>query len=145
MSVEKLTQRTLLLLAFMSASACLSAQTLTAELAERAGMQPSQVTALLSACDASQTSMKFCAWRDQLAAERALQSAIDDKRATSSPQCAAVLDHKIAAWRKRRDATCRQTAKQEWGAGPMLSAATAMCATDRTKQMTQIVSAQACP
>lgn len=144
MSVENLTKRTLLLLAFMSVSASLFAQTLTAELAERAGMQPSQVTALLSACDASQTSMKFCAWRDQLAAERALQHAIDDKRAVS-PKCAAVLDQKIAAWRKRRDATCKQTAEQEWGAGSMLSAATAMCATNRTKQMTQIVSAQACP
>lgn len=144
MSVEKVTKRTLLLLAFMTASTALSAQTLTGELAERAGMQPSQVTALLSACDASQTSMKFCAWRDQLAAERALQRAIDDKRA-SSPQCAAVLDQKISAWRKRRDAACRETAKQEWGAGSMLSAATSMCATNRTKQMTQIVSSQACP
>ncbi|HEX7683501.1 MAG TPA: lysozyme inhibitor LprI family protein [Trinickia sp.] len=146
MSADKRTKRTLLLLACLSASASASlhAQTLTAELAERAGMRPSQVTALLATCDASQTSMKFCAWRDQLAAERTLQRAIDEKRAVA-PQCAAALEQKVDAWRKRRDAICRESAESEWSNGSMLSAAIAMCATDRTKQMTRIISAQACP
>ncbi len=144
MSADKRTKRTLLLLAWLSASASLHAQTLTAELAERAGMRPSEVTALLATCDASQTSMKFCAWRDQLAAERTLQRAIDEKRATS-PECAAALEQKIDAWRKRRDSVCRESAESEWRNGSMLSAAIAMCAADRTKQMTRIVAAQACP
>lgn len=144
MSAERPTIRTVLLLALLSVSARLAAQTLTAELAERTGMRPSEVTALLAACDASPTSMRFCAWRDQLAAERTLAHTIDDKR-SSSPKCAAALEQKVAAWRKRRDAMCRESAERLWGAGPMLSAATAMCATDRTKQMTQTVAAQACP
>jgi uncharacterized protein YecT (DUF1311 family) len=147
MSAERPTKRTFLLLALLSvsaAAAAASAQTLTDELAERSGVSPLQVTMLLANCDANQTSMKFCAWRDELAAERTLRHLIEEKRATS-PECGAVLAKKVAAWQKRRDATCRKSAEQQWGGGSMLSAAVAMCATDRTKQMMQTLSSNSCP
>lgn len=144
MSAERLTKRTLLLLAFLSVSAVAAAQTLTNELAERSGMRAGDVTALLANCDANQTSMKFCAWRDQLAAEHTLQRLIEEKR-TASPQCAAALAQKVAAWQKQRDATCRQSAEARWGTSSMLSAAVAMCATDRTKQMAQSLTGNTCP
>ena len=71
MSAEKPTKATFLLLAVLSVSAvAASAQTLTDELANRSGKSPAQVTTLLASCDANQTSMKFCAWRDELATGR---------------------------------------------------------------------------
>ncbi|WP_206951439.1 lysozyme inhibitor LprI family protein [Trinickia acidisoli] len=144
MSAEKLTKRILFLLAFLSVSAVASAQTLTEELAARSGMSPGAITTLLATCDANQTSMKFCAWRDELAAEHALQQLIAEKRATS-PKCGAVLAQKVAAWQKRRDQACRESAQAQWGDGSMLPAEVAMCATDRTRQMTRTLSANSCP
>ncbi|RDU96078.1 lysozyme inhibitor LprI family protein [Trinickia dinghuensis] len=145
MSAERPTKRILLLLAFLSVWAVAArAQTLTAELAEHSGMSPIQVTTLLANCDANQTSMKFCALRDELAAERTLRHLIDERRA-ASPKCGAVLAQKVAAWRKQRDETCQKSAEQQWGDGSMLSAAVAMCATDRTKQMMQTLSSNSCP
>ncbi len=99
---------------------------------------------LLASCDANQTSMKFCAWRDELVAERTLRHLIERKRA-ASPKCGAVLAQTVAAWQRRRDETCKQSAKQQWGDGTMLSAAVAMCATDRTKQMMQTLATNRCP
>ena len=145
MSTEKPTKPILSLLAVLSVcSAAASAQTLTDELASRSGMSPAQVTMLLASCDANQTSMKFCAWRDELAAERTLRRLLERKRA-ASPKCGAALAQTVEAWQKRRDESCRRSAKAQWGDGTMLSAAVAMCATDRTKQMMQNLSSNTCP
>ncbi|TAM52568.1 MAG: DUF1311 domain-containing protein [Paraburkholderia sp.] len=147
MSAERLAKRIVLLLALVSASVAVraaSGSTLTEILAERSGLTSQEVASLLASCDANPTSMRFCAWRDQLIAERRLEQLIDEKR-TASPQCAAALARKLAAWQKRRDQTCKQSAHQQWGSGSMLSAAEAMCQTDRTKQMTQSISASTCP
>ena len=144
MSAERSSKRTLLLLAFLTVAAAASAQTLTDELAKRTGVSPAQVTALLANCDANRNSMKLCAWRDELAAERTLSRLIDEKRATS-PKCGAVLEQKVAAWQRRRDETCRQSAQRQWTDGSMQSAALAMCTTDRTKQMMQTLSSNSCP
>ena len=143
MSAERPTKRTLLLICLLSVSAIASAQTLIEELAQRSGISPTAVTTLLANCDASQTSMKFCAWRDELAAERTLRRLIDEKRA-ASPKCGAVLAHKVAIWQKRRDETCKQSAQRQWDDGSMQSAAVAMCATDRTKQMMQSLASNIC-
>jgi len=147
MSAERLAKRMVLLLALVSASVAVraaSGPTLTEILAQRSGLTPQEVVSLLASCDANPTSMRFCAWRDQLIAERRLQQLIDEKR-TASPKCAAALAQKLAAWQKRRDQTCKQSAQRQWGNGSMLSAAEAMCQTDRTKQMTQSISANTCP
>lgn len=145
MSAEKVTKRTLLLslLACLSVSTATAAQSLTEVLAQRSGLRASEVSSLLASCDANQTSMTFCAWRDQLVAERALLRLIDEKR-TASPSCAATLTQKVAAWQKQRDTSCRESAKKQWGNGSMMSAAVAMCERDRTKQMTQSLSANTC-
>ncbi len=147
MSAERLTKCMVLLLASLSVSAAASSQPpsqpLTEVLAGRSGLSPGEVVSLLASCDANPTSMKFCAWRDQLAAERALQRLIDEKR-TQSPQCAAALEQKLTAWQKLRDKTCRESAAREWGDGSLLSAAVAMCETDRTKEMARSISANAC-
>lgn len=145
MSAEKPTKPIFLLIlfGFLSMSAAASAQTLTDELAQRSGISSAEVLALLANCDANRTSMKFCAWRDELAAERALRRLIDEKRA-ASPKCGAVLAQKVAVWQKHRDETCQQSASQKWTDGSMQSAAIAMCATDRTKQLTQSLTSNTC-
>ena len=145
MSAETSTIRIVLpiLFALLSASAAASAQTLTDELAQRSGVSPAEVSTLLANCDANRTSMKFCAWRDELAAERTLRRLIDEKRA-ASPKCGAVLAQKVASWQKRRDETCRQSAAQQWTDGSMQSAAVALCATDRTKQLMQSLASNTC-
>ena len=96
MSAQTSTVRIVLpiLFALLSASAAASAQTLTDELAQRSGVSPAEVSTLLANCDANRTSMKFCAWRDELAAERTLRRLIDEKRAASP---------KVDSWQKRRD------------------------------------------
>lgn len=147
MSAQRPTKPALLLLAVLSVSAVAAsanAKTLTDELAKRSGMSPAEITMLLASCDANQTSMKFCAWRDELAAEHRLQRLIERKRA-ASPKCGAMLAQTVAAWQKKRDETCRRSAEQQWGGGTMLSAAVAMCATDRTKLMMQNLSSNTCP
>jgi|GEM_PF-1073765 uncharacterized protein YecT (DUF1311 family) len=147
MSAQRLIKRMVLLFALLSASAvalAATAQTLTEILAQRSGLSSNEVASLLASCDANPTSMRFCAWRDQLVAERALQQLIDEKR-TASPKCAAALQQKIAAWQKLRDEACEKSAQRRWGDGAMTSAAIAMCETDRTKQMTRSIAANSCP
>lgn len=148
MSAERLTKRLVLLLALVSASASAvvaapvqtqPSEPLTEVLAQRSGLTATEVVSLLASCDANPTSMRFCAWRDRLVAERKLQRIIDEKR-SASPKCAAALAQKVAAWQKLRDQTCRRSAQDHWGNGSMLSAAVAMCETDRTKQMVQAIS-----
>lgn len=155
MSAERLTKRMVLLLAWVSACASAAAiaapaqtqtqppETLTEVLAQRSGLTSTEVASLLASCDANPTSMRFCAWRDQLVAERKLQQLIDERR-TASPKCAAALAQKVAAWQKLRDQTCTRSAQDHWGNGSMLSAAVAMCETDRTKQMVQSISSNTC-
>lgn len=145
MSAEKPSNRVflLILIGLLSMSAAASAQTLTDELAQRSGMSPAEVLTLLANCDANRTSMKFCAWRDELAAERTLRRLIDEKRA-ASPKCGAALAQKVATWQKRRDETCQQSAVRQWTDGSMQSAAVALCATDRTKQLMQSLASNTC-
>jgi hypothetical protein len=144
MSAETFAKRTLLLLGFLSVAAAVPAQTLIDELAKRTGVSPTQVTALLADCNANRDSIKLCAWRDELAAERTLTRLLDEKRA-AFPKCGAVLAQKVAAWQRRRDETCRQSAQRQWTDGSMQSAALAVCTTDRTKQIMQSLSSDSCP
>ncbi|QVN12462.1 hypothetical protein JYG37_04520 [Burkholderia sp. LAS2] len=70
------------------------------EIAARSGLPASEVNALLSDCDSSQTSMNFCAWRDQIVAERELQRIVD-KQVSEQPRRKAALDAQMASGRKR--------------------------------------------
>ncbi|HLX02343.1 MAG TPA: lysozyme inhibitor LprI family protein [Trinickia sp.] len=113
------------------------------ELATRSGLPASEASALLSNCDADQTSMNFCAWRDQIVAEQELQRIVDQKSA-ASPACGIALEKKVVAWKKSRDISCKTSADQEWHGGSMLPAAIAICATAETKRMTKTIRAKKC-
>jgi uncharacterized protein YecT (DUF1311 family) len=126
----------LLMLASVAAHAD---QTPTDEISARSGLPASEVAALLNDCDASQTSMNFCAWRDQIVAEHELQKVVD-KQIEEHPEHKAALAEKIARWKKARDASCEKSARKEWGDGSMRPAAQAICATAATKRMTRKLS-----
>ncbi|KVN37576.1 hypothetical protein WJ63_33390 [Burkholderia pyrrocinia] len=126
----------LLLLASASAFA---EQTPADEISARSGLPASEVNALLADCDSNQTSMNFCAWRDQLVAERELQQVVD-RQISEHPERKAALEAKVAKWKKTRDASCEKSARKEWGDGSMRPAAQAICATAATKKMAKRLS-----
>lgn len=115
-------------------------QTPADEIAARSGLPASEVNALLADCDSNQTSMNFCAWRDQIVAERELQQVVEQQE-SDHPERKATLDARIAKWKKARDASCEKSARKEWDGGSMLPAARAICATAATKKMTKKLSA----
>ncbi|WP_126285369.1 lysozyme inhibitor LprI family protein [Burkholderia stagnalis] len=126
----------LLLLASASAFA---EQTPADEISARSGLPASEVNALLADCDSNQTSMNFCAWRDQLVAERELQQVVD-RQISEHPERKAALEAKVAKWKKARDASCEKSARKEWGDGSMRPAAQAICATAATTKMAKTLS-----
>lgn len=126
---------------FMMVSAvALADPTPADEISARSGLPASEVTSLLNNCDSSQTGMNFCAWRDQIVAERELQQVVD-KQVHEHPEGKALLEARLSKWKAARDASCEKTARKEWGDGSMLPAAKAICATASTKKMTKKLSA----
>jgi uncharacterized protein YecT (DUF1311 family) len=113
------------------------------EIANRSGLPASEVAAALSNCEANQTSMNLCAWRDQIVAEQKLEHAVD-AIAGSSTTCRKTLERKIAAWKKRRDANCTRSASDEWGNGSMLPTAVSMCKTAETERMRKAIGSEKC-
>lgn len=113
------------------------------EIAQRSGLPASEVSAALSDCDANQTNMNFCAWRDQLVAEQKLDDAVNAK-AGSSTSCKTALQRKITAWKKRRDASCLKSASRQWGGGSMLPTAVAMCKAAETERMRKAITTGKC-
>ncbi|KVT77573.1 hypothetical protein WK56_00695 [Burkholderia ubonensis] len=133
-----MTKLAFLLLLLASATA-FAEQTSADEISARSGLPASEVSALLADCDSNQTSMNFCAWRDQIVAERELQQVVD-QQVSEHPERKAALEAKIAKWKKARDASCEKSARKEWGEGSMRAAARAICATASTKKMTKRLS-----
>ncbi|KUZ70564.1 lysozyme inhibitor LprI family protein [Burkholderia ubonensis] len=127
------------LLLLVASATALAEQTPADEISARSGLPASEVSALLADCESNQTSMNFCAWRDQIVAERELQHVVD-RQASEHPERKAALDAKIAKWKKARDASCEKSARKEWGEGSMRPAAQAICATASTKKMTKRLS-----
>ncbi|KER67016.1 hypothetical protein HR51_35135 [Burkholderia cepacia] len=134
-----MTKYCLWLLMFVSVAA-LADQTPADEISARSGLPASEVAAMLNNCDSGQTSMNFCAWRDQLVAERELQHVVD-KEIAEHPERRAALEAKVAQWKSARDASCEKSARHEWGEGSMRQAAQAICAMAATKRMTKRLSA----
>lgn len=62
-----------LILIVLASTNAFAGQTTADEISARSGLPASEVNALLADCDSNQTSMNFCAWRDQIVAERELQ------------------------------------------------------------------------
>ncbi|KVK86789.1 hypothetical protein WJ47_07715 [Burkholderia ubonensis] len=133
-----MTKLAFLLLLLASATA-FAEQTPADEISARSGLPASEVSALLADCDSNQTSMNFCAWRDQIVAERELQQVVD-QQVSEHPERKAALEAKIAKWKEARDASCEKSARKEWGEGSMRAAAQAICATASTKKMTKRLS-----
>ncbi|MCC8394294.1 lysozyme inhibitor LprI family protein [Paraburkholderia sp. MMS20-SJTR3] len=134
-----------LTLALVLVGACASALAAdpVEEIAKRSGLPASEVTATLADCEANQTSMNFCAWRDQIVSEQKLELAVAAK-AGSSAACEKALKKKIAVWKKRRDAECSRSASRQWGGGSMLPTAAATCKTAETDRMRETIAATEC-
>lgn len=129
----------ILLCATVGTSAVAADFDAAAELAQRSKLPASEVAALLATCESSsatQMSLNFCAWRDLVVAEHELQQVVDDRN-TQTPRCAAALEKKLSAWKKKRDAGCEKSAKLDYEGGSMLPTAIAMCQTAETQRMTK--------
>ncbi len=120
----------------------LAEQTPADEIAARSGLPASEVNALLAQCDSDQTSMNFCAWRDQLVAERELRQQVE-RQEHEHPERKKALDARIAKWKKARDVSCEKAARDEWDGGSMKPAAPAICVTAATKEVTKNLMAAA--
>lgn len=113
-------------------------------ISRQSGLPASEVQGMLANCDANQVSLNFCAWRDRVVAEQKLQDIVDD-RAAKSPGCKARLDSKIAAWKKRRDVSCKKSAEAENGGGSIVPMEIAACQAAETDRMAKaIASARRC-
>lgn len=107
-----------------------------AELSRRSGLPVGELSELLADCDTNQQSMYFCAWRDQIAAERSLAAVLQRKRARM-PGCRSILGPEIERWEQARDRSCAASAEREWGSGSMKRTATAVCIAAETERMTR--------
>jgi uncharacterized protein YecT (DUF1311 family) len=105
------------------------------ELAWRSGVREAELTSLLANCNADQRSLHLCAWRDQIAADRALGAVLADK-AQRRPECRATIESKIADWTRLRDASCDRRTREKWGDGPIAPAARLRCIEEETVRMT---------
>jgi uncharacterized protein YecT (DUF1311 family) len=106
------------------------------ELSQRSGLPEAELNSLLADCNANQQSIYFCAWRDQIAADKAFGRALSDKQ-QKNLQCKTSMETKVANWKKSRDLSCEKSATQEWGEGSMKPTAQAICVTVETVRMTK--------
>jgi len=106
------------------------------ELSQRSGLPDIELSSLLSDCNANQQSMYFCAWRDQIAADRVFGRVLAEKH-QKMPQCKTSIQSKVASWARSRDKSCDQSATKEWGEGSMKPTAQVLCVTAETMRMTK--------
>lgn len=133
-------KRVLLVLALACSSAFANAPDPADVIAKQSGLPSNEVQSMLANCNASQTSMNFCAWRDRVVAEQKLLDAVAEK-GRQAPGCKAGLDRKIAAWKKRRNARCKKSAAAENGGGSIVPMEIAACQAAEVDRMTKAVRA----
>lgn len=131
-------KRASVLLAVVCSSAFATAPDPADVISKQSGLPASEVQGMLANCDANQTSLNFCAWRDQVVAEQKLQDALDEKPAA----CKTGLEKKITAWKKRRDANCKKSVEEENGGGSIVPMRIATCEADETDRMTKVIRAK---
>jgi len=112
--------------------------TVVNELSERSKIPESELNTLLADCNASQQSMYFCAWRDQISADRTFKQALADKK-QAHPECKAALETNVANWERLRDRSCDQSAKKQYGEGSMAPTARLLCVTTETTRKTKVL------
>lgn len=135
-------KKLILTLLILTSARAFAGPTPADEISARSGLPASEVNALLANCDSNQTSMNFCAWRDQIVAERELQRVVE-QRESEHPERKLALEARVAQWKKARDASCEKSARDEWDGGSMQPAAQAICATAATKRMMKELSLMA--
>lgn len=105
------------------------------ELSRRSALPEDELSRLLADCDANQQAMYFCAWRDQVAKERKFNRALEEKK-YALVACKAELEARATSWKKSRDRSCAQSAKNEFDGGSMNPTAQAICMAAETARMT---------
>ena len=98
-----------------------------AELSAASGLPEAEITALLADCAANQQAQYFCAWRDQLEAERKLDAALS-LRGQASPECGKRLADEAPRWKRQVQRHCQGTAAKAWGGGSLQRTAELACA-----------------
>jgi len=135
--------RALLMLALVCSSAFADASDPASIISTQSGLPASEVQGMLANCDATQTSMNFCAWRDRVVAEQKLEDAVAEK-GRKSPGCKVGLQRKIAVWKKRRDTACRKSAEAENDGGSIVPMEIAACQAAETDRMTKAIRSAKC-
>mgnify|MGYP000218028256 CR=1 FL=1 len=118
-----------------------SSEEVLAVLAHRSGLAEDALRGLLSNCDASQSAMNICAYRDAVAADLVLQHAIANK-AEQLPACKDRLEARIARWAAERDRACKRSAAKAYGGGSLEPMAMAMCVQHENERMAKKVERQ---
>jgi hypothetical protein len=107
-----------------------------AELSQQSGLPEAELHQLLSHCEANQQNIYFCAWRDQITAQKKFQKTLANKQA-QRPDCTAALAAKAVVWERLRDKSCARAATKQWGEGSMKLTAQAVCISASTAQAAQ--------
>lgn len=97
-----------------------------ATLVRASGLPAAEISQLLADCGASQQSMYFCAWRDQLEADHRLEDALATK-ISGSPQCKEALENQFAKWQHKRAQQCRADAAAQNDGGSLQRTAELIC------------------
>lgn len=112
-----------------------SQQAVLVELSWRSGIREADLATLLANCNAGPQNLHLCAWRNQIATDRALGAVLAAK-AQRRPDCRAAIENKIAEWARMRDAACERSAREQWGDGPIAPTARLRCLDEQTARMT---------
>ena len=114
------------------------------EVLQRSGLPSAELKLFLADCDASQQSMLFCAWRDQVLAERGLSRTLTGQQ-LEWPACGRALDRAATSWRRARDHYCARSAAKSFGGGSMQQTEQTSCVGDLTARVSKRLSrAQTC-
>jgi uncharacterized protein YecT (DUF1311 family) len=79
--------------------------------------------------------MTFCAWRDQIMAQRVFRHAVGMK-ARQLVACKAEIEKKAAQWERSRDRSCAKQAQQEHAGGSIRPMVQSLCSAAQTKELT---------
>jgi uncharacterized protein YecT (DUF1311 family) len=114
-------------------------QTPAEEIAARSRLPLKEVQATLAHCDDQpEKNMDFCAWRDLVVAEHALQKVVDQK-ISRHPKRKREIEASIERWKKRNYAECEKQAHHDWAGGSFEVTAAVVCEVigtqDKTKEM----------
>ncbi|UVH57000.1 lysozyme inhibitor LprI family protein [Variovorax paradoxus] len=110
-------------------------------MAQRSGIPEDELRGLLSRCEASQSAMNICAYRDVVVADLKLKHALASK-VQQLPACKERLEARIARWEVVRDQGCKRNAAKDYGGGSLEQTAESMCVEHEIVQMTKQVERQ---